>query len=55
MIDRVECRACGAALTDPFLDLGPTPLETTKEMADIRAWRGRFVVPMPRVEIHESA
>jgi 2-polyprenyl-3-methyl-5-hydroxy-6-metoxy-1,4-benzoquinol methylase len=24
--DRVKCRACGAALTDPFLDLGPTPL-----------------------------
>jgi SAM-dependent methyltransferase len=25
-IDRDHCRACGTALTDPFLDLGPTPL-----------------------------
>ena len=27
--------------------------EIMKEMADIRAWHGRFVTPVPRVEIHE--
>ena len=29
--------------------------EITEQMTDVHAWGGRFVTPVPRVEIHERS